>query len=199
MELRAQDALALIMELTELRYPTLHAVLAQVADEIKDSHIGLEDIREQLVDAKNEIDDFKEQLEIVQSKNDQLRIELEQADQELNEINEAAGYVTAHCEYCPGVDKPHGPFEEEQADKETEAFVDGLNKAMAEVNNPTEEQRTEHFASVGEVVPVELQSTLAEHFDNAEVTITNPAIQNEVAQKVSRGCIEGFFNWDEED
>ena len=24
--------------------------------------------------------------------------------------------ITAHCEYCPGVDKPHGPYEDDESE-----------------------------------------------------------------------------------
>jgi len=42
--------------------------------------------------------------------------------------------VTAHCEYCPGVDKPHGPHEESYEDrcKRAQQFDEDLIKAERE-------------------------------------------------------------------
>jgi len=31
------------------------------------------------------------------------------AENELNLLKQERSKITAHCEYCPGIDKPHGP------------------------------------------------------------------------------------------
>lgn len=154
--------------------PALNCVLSQIVDEIMTQRRELNETKERLSVIEREKADLTDELNKMEDDLYMLGQELQDANHTIEahtieEAEEVKAHVTAHCEYCPGVDKPHGP------DAETEEFVDGLNRAMVEEH----EVREDHVAcpvcgpcdecsdeAIGETPDTDTQKTLAEYYED---------------------------------